>query len=103
MSLTPQICRTQPKPRTKVRNPKISIGRDDVQRITKKGNQSGAQAMNRMKAVGKIRGGAQSIEPMTSDEWEFANAMHQYSEITHHRFPTWSEALHVLVGLGYHK
>ncbi len=67
------------------------------------GNRSGAEAVKRMQGVGKFHGSAQSIVPLSDDEWEFAQAMRVYSDATHHRFPTYSECLHVLRGLGYRK
>ncbi len=67
------------------------------------GNQAGAEAMKRAHLGGKLHGGAQSIQPLTDDEWEFAQAMRRYADATHHQFPTYSECLHVLRGLGYRK
>lgn len=70
----------------------------------KQGGKAGGVARHRLIAAGaKLSGGAQSIEPLSADEWEFAQAMRQYSDATHHQFPTYSECLHVLRGLGYHK
>jgi hypothetical protein len=67
------------------------------------GSKVGAEAMRRTHLGGKLHGGAQSVEPMSDDEWEFARAMRSYCDTTHHQFPTYSECLHVLRGLGYRK
>lgn len=39
----------------------------------------------------------------TDDEWEFVRAMAAYQKRWNRRYPTWREALHVLLCLGYRK
>jgi hypothetical protein len=40
---------------------------------------------------------------MADDEWEFCRAVEEFRGRTHIRYPTLSQYLHVLKGLGYHK
>lgn len=53
----------------------------------------------------KIRGVNPATTEMqyTQDEVEFMNAMHEYKQRTGRNFPTHSETLKVLHGLGYQK
>ena len=41
--------------------------------------------------------------PMTDDELEFIKAVNDYKNRYSKPFPTWSEILHILKGLGYRK
>ncbi len=45
----------------------------------------------------------QSIRPYSRHETEFIMAMDAYKRETGHKFPSWTEALHVLESLGWHK
>lgn len=46
---------------------------------------------------------ATSGHSYTAREWEFMRAMRAYQEVTGRKFPSWSEALSVIDGLGYRK
>lgn len=46
---------------------------------------------------------ATSDHEYTDREWEFMQAMRAYQEVTGRKFPSWSEALSVIDGLGYRK
>ncbi len=46
---------------------------------------------------------AQSIRPYSPNEAEFVMAMDTYKRESGHKFPSWTEALHVLESLGWHK
>ncbi len=41
--------------------------------------------------------------PTSDEEWEFIRAIEQFKRDTRNPFPSWSEALAVLRGLGYHR
>jgi len=41
--------------------------------------------------------------PMTDDELEFIKAVNDYKQRYNKPFPTWSEILHILKGIGYEK
>ena len=45
----------------------------------------------------------QRNRPYSDAEYEFIRAMNQYIERTGRRFPSWSQALEVLLSLGYRK
>lgn len=47
--------------------------------------------------------GADQERQYTADEIEFMLAMDRYKRVKRRPFPTWSEVLEVLKGLGYHK
>jgi hypothetical protein len=67
-----------------------------------------AQA-SRAGAAGKASGRRRFVDPTTCDkdyteaELEFMRAMQLYKQASGRSFPTWSEVLEVLKGLGYEK
>jgi hypothetical protein len=60
-------------------------------------------------AARNASGRRRSVDPTTCDrdyspaEWEFMQAVREYKQRSGRMFPTWSEALEVLRGLGYAK
>lgn len=66
-----------------------------------------AQATRATEARG--RSGRRLVDPTTCErdysaaEWEFMQAMQEYKRRSGRMFPTWSEVLEVLQGLGYEK
>jgi hypothetical protein len=71
------------------------------------GGQEARQARRRLKLAGTTK--PHGLDPTTSDrdysqeELDFMLAMHEYGKNNHRPFPTWSEALAVLKGLGDRK
>jgi hypothetical protein len=67
-----------------------------------------AQALRAAQAR-QISGRRRLVDPATcdrdysGDEMEFMNAMQEYKKRSGRMFPTWSEVLEVLYGLGYRK
>ena len=67
-----------------------------------------AQA-SRAAAARQVSGRRRFVDPTTCDrdyseaEREFMQAMHAYKASSGRNFPTWSEVLEVLQGLGYEK
>ena len=64
---------------------------------------------DRAAAARKVSGRRRLIDPTTCErdysvpEMEFMAAMHEYKQSNGRMFPTWSEVLEVLRGLGYAK
>ena len=44
-----------------------------------------------------------SDHTFTAEELEFLQAMEDFKKATNKKFPTWTDALNVLMGLGYYK
>ncbi len=68
----------------------------------KRGSTKGARARAALDAYG-IPGGPQSLQVTSDEEWEFCQAMERFKLETKNPFPSWSEALAILKGLGYHR
>ena len=66
-------------------------------------------APEEIKAWARPRGRERDVDPPTPErdssgsELELMRAMQEYKQSSGRMFPTWSEVLEVLKGLGYHK
>jgi hypothetical protein len=85
--------------------PALAPGEDDREWIDVRASSKAQRAAEARRGSGRRRG----VDPTTSDrdysreELEFMQAMQAYKVSSGRMFPTWSEVLEVLRGLGYDK
>lgn len=83
-----------------------TFAQDEPQQWTNR--RASAQALRAAQAR-QVSGRRRFVDPTTCDkdyspeELEFMQAMHAYKKSSGRMFPTWSEVLEVLRGLGYEK
>jgi hypothetical protein len=86
-----------------------SSGPEDDTVIIDRASQKRAERARRASAVRNSSGRRRLIDPTTTErdysvaETEFMFAMQEYKKQSGRMFPTWSEVLEVLQGLGYQK
>lgn len=82
---------------------------DDVSEIATWTNPKASQTARRASCARNVSKRRRLVDPATCErdyspaEIEFMKAMHDYKNSSGRMFPTWSEILEVLQGLGYRK
>lgn len=90
-------------------SPDDPLGANDLPVISDWTNPTASQAARRASLARSASGRRRRVDPATSDrtytsaELEFMLAMQEYKQGSGRLYPTWSEVLGVLQGLGYHK